>query len=191
MLAVLPLIWMTVENRTRPYGLDTPNRRHLPLAEALSEPLVHAYKRQIPRATCLSDRTVQRRFTALHVRRCVYYPTQHVLSIENRPLRVFILTCCQTRAVFRSASGRLANADVFLRLGLALTLPFPRGSREIGPGSMPLRLSTSRRYTRGRGGITDTFWAPSAETSSAQFAAEGQGQPDEYIACGVGDAVSG
>jgi hypothetical protein len=175
----------------RPYGLELPNRHRLPLTEALSKSWCMRASAGFARLRVCQTGQCSNDSHALHVRRCVYYPTQHVLSIENRPLRVFILTCCQTRAVFRSASGRLANADVFLRLGLALTRPFPRGSREIGPGSMPLRLSTSRRYTRGRGGITDTFWAPSAETSSAQFAAEGQGQPDEYIECGVGDAVSG
>ena len=36
----------------------------------------------------------------LHVRRCVYYPTTRVLSIENRAPWVCILTCCEDRLRF-------------------------------------------------------------------------------------------
>jgi hypothetical protein len=68
-----------------------------PANRGMLRAMAHVCKHESPadkvwfRPECASDSHV------LHVRRCVYYPTQHVLSIENRSPRVFILTCCKDR----------------------------------------------------------------------------------------------
>jgi hypothetical protein len=46
-----------------------------------------------------------------HVRRCVYYPTTRVLSIENRSPRVFILTGCEDRLRLDGSQTFAAEED--------------------------------------------------------------------------------
>jgi hypothetical protein len=96
---LLPLGYLTVQDLSLAHHLEMPARQEPLLTDGLSKQgAIHARERA--QQIGVHRTRVYLRYAVLQVCRCVYYPTKSFLSIENRPLMVFMPTSCADRHRF-------------------------------------------------------------------------------------------
>jgi hypothetical protein len=103
-----PLGYLTVQDLSLAHHLEMPARQEpLPTDGLSKQGAIHARERT--QQIGVHRTRVYLRHDVLQICRCVYYPTRSFLSIENRPLTVFMPTSCGARRWF--AVGRRGESS--------------------------------------------------------------------------------